>query len=117
MRILFLSIFFLFLSGISNLQAQLIYSCDSQYDADVKVWVADSRYDADLLVYKCNSRYEAEGTNQGIWFFTESRYDAEILIYFVSSRYDADLIIYFVDSQYDAVWENLDKLYLMFPSE
>ena len=55
--------------------AQKIYSCNSRYDADIKIFVVDSRYDADLLVYKVDSRYDTDG-NQGRWFFVDSRYDA-----------------------------------------
>jgi len=49
-----------------------------------------------------------------LWFFTESKYDADKLIYFVDSKYDADLLIYFVDSKYDAKWEKVAKKYLLY---
>ena len=53
-----------------TVNAQKIYSVNSQYDAYVKVFVVDSKYDADLLVYKVDSQYNA-GNNDGKWFFTD----------------------------------------------
>ncbi len=97
----------------STSYGQVVYSCDSKYDADVKVFVASSKYDADLVVYKCSSKYDATD-NKGLWFFASSKYDAKKKIFFVSSKYDADLIIYFTDSKYDAGWRNnskKDKMY------
>ena len=35
--------------------AQTIFSVDSKYDADIKVYVTDSKYNADLIVFKCSS--------------------------------------------------------------
>jgi hypothetical protein len=96
----------------SNTFAQLVYTCDSKYDADVKVFVADSKYDADLVVYKCDSKYDAED-NKGLWFFCDSKYDAKKKIFFVDSKYDADLIIFFCDSKYDAGWKT-EKRHLMY---
>ena len=110
-QLIFILIPFLFLSLVSN--AQKIYSCDSKYDADVKIFVVESRYSADLLVYKANSRYDAKG-NEGIWYFVESRYDADKLVYFTQSKYDADLLIYFVESRYDAGWRNHERIYLLY---
>ncbi|OIP05533.1 MAG: hypothetical protein AUJ97_00725 [Bacteroidetes bacterium CG2_30_32_10] len=93
--------------------SQKVFSCDSKYDAKIKVFVVDSKYDADLLVYKVSSQYDVT-QNEGLWFFTESKYDADKLIYFVDSKYDADLLIYFVDSKYDAKWEKVAKKYLLY---
>ncbi|PLW93971.1 MAG: hypothetical protein C0592_04460 [Marinilabiliales bacterium] len=81
-------------------KAQIVYSCDSKYDAD-------------LIVYKCDSKYDADG-NKGLWYFADSKYDAKKLVYFVDSKYDADLIIYFSDSKYDAEWRNSSKQHLMY---
>lgn len=98
---------------VSSVKAQTVYSVSSQYDSQVKVYVADSKYDADLVVFKCSSSYDADG-NKGLWFFTDSRYDAKKAIYFTDSRYDADLVIYFADSKYDAGWRNKTKEHLMY---
>ncbi|MCD4697344.1 MAG: DUF6150 family protein, partial [Bacteroidales bacterium] len=70
-------------------------------------------YDADLSVYKVDSKYEAEG-NKGLWYFTESKYDAHKTIYFTESKYDADLLVYFVDSKYSAEWRKRSKMHLLF---
>ena len=95
-----LFVIFLIIIFISKATAQKIYSCESKYEADIKVFVVDSKYDADLLVFKGESKYQAEG-NKGLWFFTES-------------KYDADLLIYFVESKYDAQWRKRNKMYLIF---
>ena len=110
-QLIFTLVAFLFLSLVSN--AQKIYSCDSKYDADVKIFEVESKYSADLLVYKSDSRYDAKG-NEGLWYFTESRYDADKLVYFTESKYDADLLIYFVESRYDAGWRNRERIYLLY---
>lgn len=110
-KILF-GIFILFFYQ-AQLQAQTVFSCDSKYDADVKVYVASSKYDADLVVYKCSSKYDATD-NKGLWFFVTSKYDAKKKIFFVDSKYDADIIIYFTDSKYDAGWRNNSKKDKMF---
>ena len=72
-----------------------------------------SKYDADLCVYKVTSKYDAEN-NKGLWYFTDSKYDADKKIFFVDSKYDADLLIYFVDSKYDAEWRTSSKKQLMY---
>jgi len=64
--------------------------------------------DADLIVYKCDYKYDAEGNN-GLWYFTEYKYDADKIIYFTDYKYDADLIIYFSKNKYDAKWMNAAK--------
>lgn len=110
-QLIFTLVTFLLFSLVSN--AQKIYSCDSKYDADVKIFVVESKYNADLLVYKADSRYDAIG-NEGLWFFTESKYDADKLVYFTESKYDADLLIYFVESRYEAGWRNRERIYLLY---
>jgi hypothetical protein len=64
-------------------------------------------------VFKCNSKYDAV-ENKGLWFFTESKYDAKKKIFFVDSKYDADIIIFFSDSKYDAGWKNNAKMAKMY---
>jgi hypothetical protein len=110
LKIALVSLFLVF--AAQSTFAQVVYSCDSKYDADVKVYVCDSKYDADLVVYKCSSKYDATG--DGLWFFADSKYDAKKKIYFCDSKYDADLLIYFTDSKYDASWRNASKKQLMY---
>jgi len=55
----------------SKVFSQIVYSCNSKYDADIKVYVADSKYDADLIVYKCQSKYDVDD-NKGLWYFANS---------------------------------------------
>jgi uncharacterized protein YndB with AHSA1/START domain len=76
------------------------------------VYETSSRYSCDLRVFKTSSRYEADG-NEGLWYFTNSRYDADKKIFITDSQYDADLIICYVDSKYDAGWQNESKQLLL----
>ncbi|GAB4310781.1 MAG: hypothetical protein Kow00127_00460 [Bacteroidales bacterium] len=103
----------LLISTDNEVKGQIIYSCDSRYDADIIVFAVESKYDADLWVYKCESRYEPDG-NKGLWYFTESRYDADKLVWFSDSKYDADLLIWFTDSKYEAGWRKRQKIHLLF---
>ena len=88
--------------------AQLVYSVDAEYKADVKVYVVDAEYKADLLVFKENAEYKA-GNNDGKWYFVNAEYKAKKKIYFVDAEYKAELKIYFVDAAYKAGWKNSSK--------
>jgi hypothetical protein len=97
----------------TTLNAQVVFSSNSKYDAQIKVFVSSSKYEADLVVYKANSKYEC-GENNGVWFFSNSKYEAKKTIFFVDSKYEADLIIYFTNSKYEAGWRNNSKKHLMY---
>jgi len=60
---LFLKVsFILLIIGIfasSSIPAQLIYSTNNQFSADVSVYVTDNQFSADLLVFKCDSQFSA----------------------------------------------------------
>lgn len=60
------------------------------------------------MVFEVKSKYDAD--KDGLWFFTNSKYDAKKKIFFVDSKYDADIIIYFAKSKYDAGWRNTAKI-------
>lgn len=105
--------FVTFFISLPQSMSQKIYSCDNKYDADFKVFVVDNKYDADLLVYKLENKYDAKD-NKGLWFFTESKYDADKLIFFSDSKYDADLLIFFVESKYDSGWREKQKIHLLY---
>ena len=51
-----LNLFAIFLTiiFISKVTAQKIYSCESKYDADIKVFVVDSKYSAEWMKRKKN---------------------------------------------------------------
>ncbi len=66
------------------------------------------KYDADLVVYKVSA-----DDNKCLWFFVDSKYDADVKIHFVDSKYDADIIIFFAKSKYDAKWRNKSKMHKM----
>ena len=99
-----LLVLILFTSSIVN--SQKIYSVNSQFDADIKVYVVD-------LVYKVDSQFDV-GSNDGKWFFVNSQFDAKKKIFFVDSQFDADLKIYFVSSQFDAGWRESSKKHLLY---
>lgn len=61
---------------------QFIYSTNSQFQADIKVFVVDFESQADLKVYKVNNISEVEG-NQGLWYFVDYEFQADKKIYFV----------------------------------
>ena len=88
--------------------AQLVYSVDAEYKADVKVYVVDAEYKADLLVFKESAEYKA-GNNDGKWYFVNAEDTAKKKIYFVDAEYKADFKIYFVDAEYKAGWKNSSK--------
>jgi len=97
----------------ATLSAQKVFSCNSRYDADIRVFVTNNRYDADLLVYKVTGQYDAEG-NKGLWYFSENKYDAKKSIWFSESRYDAELLIFFVNNRYEAGWRDKQKIHLLY---
>ncbi len=80
------------------------YSINAQYD----VYVTTNRHEADIFVYKCTSFIESR-RQEGMWYFCDSRIDAEKTIYFTSSRMGADFIIYFTDDKREAGWVNKRK--------
>ncbi|MCR4681290.1 MAG: DUF6150 family protein [Bacteroidales bacterium] len=108
-----LALFVVLFLALCGLQAQVVYSCDYKYEADVKVYVTQYKYEADLVVYKCPYKYEATD-NKGLWYFTNYKYEAKKKIYFTDYKYDADLVIYFSDYKYEAGWKKKEKMHLMY---
>lgn len=93
--------------------AQTVCSVQYKSDADVKVYVTNYKSDADLVVYKCKYKSDAQGTNKGLWFFTDYKSDAKKKVYFVDYKSDADLVVYFTDYKSDAGWRNRSKMHKM----
>jgi len=55
--------FILLILGIftsSSNHAQLVYSTNNKFAADVSVYVTDNKFSADLLVFKCDSQFSAK---------------------------------------------------------
>ena len=69
-----LSTFIMFVS--CSIYGQTVFSVDSKYDADVKIFVTSSKYDADLVVFKCSSKYDAVTRIAEILEFANSAYHA-----------------------------------------
>ncbi len=101
----------LFLGHIGS--AQIVFSTDKEYKADIKVFAVDQAYKADLLVFKVNAEYKAKG-NEGKWYFADADYKATKKVYFVDADYKADLRINFVDSDYKSKWIDKSKQHLMY---
>ena len=114
---LFLKVsFILLILGIfasSSIPAQLIYSTNNQFSADVSVYVTDNQFSADLLVFKCDSQFSAT-KNKGLWYFTDNQFFADKVIYFTDNQFLADLIIYFTENQFSAGWKENSKIHLMY---
>jgi hypothetical protein len=84
----------------TNIQAQVVYSCQYKSDADIKVYV---------------TKYKSDATgNNGLWYFAQYKSDAKRKIYFVDYKSEADLIIYFSDYKSDAGWIKKEKQHLMY---
>jgi len=75
-----------------------VYIEKSQYSATYKIFQASSKYSSDLSVYSTNSQYSANKC--GLWYFTNSKYNADFSVYFTNSKYSADFSIFFSNSQY-----------------
>ena len=108
--------FILLILGIctsSSIHAQLIYSTNNQFSADVSVYVTDNQFSADLIVFKCDSQFSAT-KNKGLWYFTDNQFSADKVIYFTDNKFSADLIIYFTENQFSAAWKDNSKIHLMY---
>ena len=108
--------FILLILGIftsSSNHAQLVYSTNNKFAADVSVYVTDNKFSADLLVFKCDSQFSAK-KNKGLWYFTDNQFSADKVIFFTDNKFSADLIIFFTDNQFVAGWEDNSKIHLMY---
>ena len=55
-----LTLLIAFFIYIVSMSAQLIYSVDSEWQADKKVYFVDSEWQADLTIYFVSSEWQAE---------------------------------------------------------
>lgn len=80
--------FFLF----TETRAQVIYETKIKEEATKKVYVTDNPSEANIIVFR--SEWKSDATkDSGMWFFTEWKNEADMLIYFTGMRSEADLII------------------------
>ena len=77
-----------------------VYIEKSKYAANFSVYQGSSKYSTDFSVFSTNSKYTA--TSCGIWYFVNSKYQADFSVYFVNSKYQADFSVYLVNSKYQA---------------
>lgn len=64
-------------------------------------------------IYSCESKYNAD-ENKGLWYFTDSKFNADKKIFFTNSKNKAGLVIYFTESDYNAEWRNKNKMHLFY---
>jgi hypothetical protein len=95
------------------ISAQIIYSTNNQYAADILVYVTNNQYAADLIVFKCDSKFSVT-KNEGLWHFTDNKYSADKVIYFTDNKYAADLIIYITSNAYASGWKDSSKIHYMY---
>jgi hypothetical protein len=113
MKKLFFLLFSIFLLLSSTSKAQVVFSTQYKYEADVKVFVSNFKYEADLIVFKTDHKYEAD-KNDGIWFFTEHKYEAKKSVFFTDYKYEADIVVFFTNHKYEAGWQSKQKIHFMF---
>tara|TARA_B100000497_G_scaffold111493_1_gene131637 strand:+ start:40 stop:480 length:441 start_codon:yes stop_codon:yes gene_type:complete len=104
-------VFIFFVCKISS--AQLIYSSDDKYNADIVVFVSNNRYNCDLVVFKSKDKYNL-GNNKGHWYFSDNKYNSDKIIYFTEDKYNCDLIIYFTEDKYNTGWKKASKKHLLY---
>lgn len=87
--------------GCNQLNAQIMYKVDDEYDADLKVYVTEYKSQADVVVYVTERQEKAKG-DRGIWYFTEWKSEADKKVYFTDWKGEADLIIFYTDWEAEA---------------
>lgn len=113
MKNLFFLLFSIFLLLSATSKAQVVFSTQYKYEADVKVFVSNYKYEADLIVFKTDHKYEAD-KNEGIWFFTEHKYEAKKSVFFTDYKYEADIVVFFTNHKYEAGWQSKQKIHVMY---
>jgi len=73
-------------------KSQVVYSTEWKSEANKKVYVTDNPAEADLIVFKSEWKSDAQ-KDSGIWFFTDFKTEADILVYYTEWRSEADLVI------------------------
>ena len=88
--------------GNTNYQMQYcqlhgsVYIAEDRSQADYIVYEEDSEAFADFLVFEEENRLYA--SEEGLWFFVETRGIADFSVFFTKSKGEADFIIAYTDS-------------------
>ncbi|TVR81435.1 MAG: hypothetical protein EA412_03040 [Chitinophagaceae bacterium] len=69
------------------------------------VYVTQWKSEADLIVYVTNDR-KASDQHPGIWYYTDSAFDADWVIFVTKTKSRADLIIYVTKDINEAGWQS-----------
>ena len=77
---------------LTETRAQVVYETKAKHEATKKVYVTDNPSEANIIVFKSEWKSDA-AKESGLWFFTEWKNEADMLIYFTEIRSEADLII------------------------
>lgn len=86
---------------IGNAKAQSVYVSEWKKEAGKIIYVTDNPAEADLIVYKSEWKSDAK-KESGIWYFTEWKNDADMIIYFTQYRSEADMVIYYTKDKNEA---------------
>jgi hypothetical protein len=70
-------------------------------EPDKIIYVTDKKSEALWTIYKTNWKTEA-ARGSGIWFFTEWKSEADMVIYFTKWRAEADWIVCYTDWKTEA---------------
>lgn len=87
-----------------NASSQIVYVTEWKSEANKKVFITDSPGDADLIVFKTDWKSDAK-KDSGLWYFTEWKTEADMLIYFTDWKSEADIVICYTDWKSDAGWK------------
>src|SRR5699024_5569442 len=100
-KIIFLS--FILLLMASCAKAQIIYQTDYETKADYLVFLAKDKWKADILVYWGESKlWENQNYQDGIWYKTEYKSQADLTIGFTSFKSKAIVSIYIINDKFKA---------------
>lgn len=99
MKTIIVSAFWTFLlMGSAN--ASTIKRADLPMSADASAYVTKNRLEADCIVYLVGDEFQARET--GVWYFTNSSFEADAEIYFTENRSASDIVVYFTDNRMEA---------------
>jgi hypothetical protein len=85
--------------GFAN--AQKVYKTSYKSEADKIIFVTEYKSEADMIVYETKYKSEAKSYS-GLWFWTESKSEADWKVYFTKNKSEANLKIYFTKNKSEA---------------
>lgn len=89
------------LSVFAQADAQIVYETEFKENADKIVFVEEEDGRADLNVYKTDWKSDAR-QQEGVWYFTQWRSEADFAVFFTEFKSEADFVIRFTEIKSDA---------------